>query len=148
MRSEIPTVVCTKNAVFWNAIHAIWLQILRTLGRNLMRLSSGFKVDAVYSTKECTFLLDCTWNLNQRHWLCPSVKARQSYCCPYCITNCVCSYNVCNKCDCLLMQSSLPNEVHHLDSTSLFLLEYLKSVVYVTQILGTATLKVLHISRN
>jgi len=46
------------------------------------------------------------------------------------------------------MQSSLPKEVRHLDSTLLFLLEYLKSVVYVTQILDAATLKVLHISRN
>jgi hypothetical protein len=63
MRSEIPTVVCTKNTVFWNAI---WLQILRTLGRNITHLSSGFKVDAVCSAKECTFLLDCTWNSNQR----------------------------------------------------------------------------------
>jgi len=77
-----------------------------------------------------------------------SVPARQGYCYPYCITNCVCSYNVSNKSDRLLMQSSLPKEVCHLDSTSLFLLEYLKSAVYVTQIYDTATLKVLHISRN
>jgi hypothetical protein len=64
MRSEIPTVVCTKNTVFWNAIHAIWLQILGTLGRNITRPSSGLKVDAVCSAKVCTVLLDCTWKLN------------------------------------------------------------------------------------
>jgi hypothetical protein len=46
------------------------------------------------------------------------------------------------------MQSSFPKEFHHLDSTSLFLLEYLKSAVYVTQIHDTVTLKVLYISRN
>jgi hypothetical protein len=46
------------------------------------------------------------------------------------------------------MQSSFPKEVHHLDSTSLFLLEYLKNAVYVTQIHDTVTVKVLHISRN
>lgn len=50
MRSEIPTVVCT-NTVFWNAIHAIWLQILGTLGSNIMHPSSGLKVDAVSSAK-------------------------------------------------------------------------------------------------
>jgi len=61
MRSEIPTVVYTKNTVFWNTI---WLQILGTLGRNIMHPSSGLKVDAVCSAKVCKFLLDCTWNLN------------------------------------------------------------------------------------